>query len=171
MDSTAVTEELAKLRLENGELKRKLGAAGVPQIPLEPTTLPELLRQQDTVYGTCITSTSPKWVPAIAACGLDFVFIDTEHIPIDRATLSWMCNSYKLAGLPPLVRIPEPDPYQATMVIDGGACGVVAPYMETVEQVKALRGAVKLRPYKGQRLQVDSHHTIRHGAVAVFRCF
>ena len=38
------------------------------------------------------------------------------------------------------------------MAIDGGACGIVAPYMETVEQVKALRGAVKLRPYKGVRL-------------------
>ena len=53
----------------------------------------------------------------MASCGLDFVFIDTEHIPIDRATLSWMCNAYKLAGLPPPVRIPEPDPYVNMSVI------------------------------------------------------
>jgi 4-hydroxy-2-oxoheptanedioate aldolase len=39
------------------------------------------------------------------------------------------------------------------MVLDGGAAGVIAPYVETVEQVQALRGAVKLRPIKGQKLR------------------
>jgi len=88
----------------------------------------------------------------VAKLGLNFVFIDTEHIALDRAQLSWMCQTYRALGLPPLVRIPSPDPYQACMVLDGGAAGVVAPYVETVEQVRALRGAVKLRPLKGARL-------------------
>ena len=56
-------------------------------------------------------------------------------------------------GLPPIVRIPSPDPYEASKVLDAGAAGVMAPYIETVEQVKALRGAVKLRPIKGERLK------------------
>ncbi len=55
-------------------------------------------------------------------------------------------------GLPPLVRIPLPDPFAATQVLDGGAAGIIAPYVETPEQVQALSGAVKLRPIKGQRL-------------------
>lgn len=38
------------------------------------------------------------------------------------------------------------------MVLDGGAGGVIAPYVETVAQAQALRGAVKLRPIKGERL-------------------
>jgi 4-hydroxy-2-oxoheptanedioate aldolase len=38
------------------------------------------------------------------------------------------------------------------MVLDGGAAGVVAPYVETARQVQALRGAVRFRPIKGQRL-------------------
>jgi 2-keto-3-deoxy-L-rhamnonate aldolase RhmA len=50
------------------------------------------------------------------------------------------------------VRIPSPDPYEVCKVLDGGAGGVVAPYVETVEQVEALVGAVKLRPLKGKRL-------------------
>jgi 4-hydroxy-2-oxoheptanedioate aldolase len=90
----------------------------------------------------------------VAQTGVDFVFIDTEHVAIDRATLSWMCQTYRALGLPALVRIPAPDPYQACMALDGGACGVVAPYVETVEQVQALRGAVKFRPLKGERLAV-----------------
>jgi len=52
----------------------------------------------------------------------------------------------------PLVRIPAPDPFAATQVLDGGAGGVMVPYVETAEQVRALSGAVKLRPVKGQRL-------------------
>ena len=38
------------------------------------------------------------------------------------------------------------------MVLDGGAGGIIAPYVETVAQAQALRGAVKLRPIKGERL-------------------
>ncbi len=104
------------------------------------------------MFGTLLVSTSPRWPDVVRGAGLDFVFIDTEHIAIDRTTLSWMCQTYSALGLAPLVRIPAPDPYQATMVLDGGAAGVIAPYVETPAQVRALRGAVKLRPIKGQRL-------------------
>ena len=38
--------------------------------------------------------------------GCDFVFIDTEHIPIDREKLSWMCRAYAAMGMPPIVRVP-----------------------------------------------------------------
>jgi len=115
--------------------------------------LAQALRHDRPVFGTLIVSPSPRWPEVVRGCGLDFVFIDTEHIALDRAELSWMCQTYAALGLPPLVRIPAPDPYAATMVLDGGAAGVIAPYVESVEQVQALRGAVKLRPIKGQRLQ------------------
>jgi 4-hydroxy-2-oxoheptanedioate aldolase len=119
--------------------------------------LKQALRAGRRVYGTCIASPSPSWAPMIAACGLDFVFIDTEHIPIDRSDLSWMCRTYGAMGLPPVVRIPKPDAHAACMALDGGAVGVVAPYMETLEEVHALRGAVKYRPLKGARLERALH--------------
>lgn len=110
------------------------------------------LRSGRRVFGTLIVSDSPRWPDTVAQIGLDFVFIDTEHIALDRKALSWMCQTYRALGLPPLVRIPAPDPYQACMALDGGASGIVAPYVETVEQVEALVGAVKFRPIKGARL-------------------
>lgn len=110
------------------------------------------LRSGKKVYGTAVVSPSPRWPKMIAGTGLDFVFIDIEHIPIDREKLSWMCLAYDLVGLAPIVRIPEPNPDLATAVLDGGACGIIAPYLETVEQIRKLRGAVKLRPLKGKRL-------------------
>jgi 4-hydroxy-2-oxoheptanedioate aldolase len=113
----------------------------------------ENLRLGRHVFGTLIVSPSPRWPEAVRGCGLDFVFIDTEHIALDRAQLSWMCQTYAALGLAPVVRIPAPDPYAATMALDGGAAGIIAPYVEHAEQVRALRGAVKLRPIKGQILQ------------------
>lgn len=111
------------------------------------------LKEGKRIYGTMIVSPSPRWLDIISGIGLDFVFIDTEHITIDRHQLSWMCHGYSGKGLLPIVRIPAPDPYQACMVLDGGARGIVAPYVETAEQVQQLRGAVKTRPLKGKKLQ------------------
>lgn len=105
------------------------------------------------VYGTLIVSSSPKWLKYIDKTGLDFVFIDTEHAAISRETLSWMCYAYGARNLAAVVRIPSPDPFEATQVLDGGAAGILAPYIESVEQVRALVGAVKLKPVKGRKLQ------------------
>ena len=55
-------------------------------------------------------------------------------------------------GIPPVVRVPEPEPFRCCCYIDGGAQGIVAPYVETVDQILNLIGAVKLRPLKGGRL-------------------
>jgi 4-hydroxy-2-oxoheptanedioate aldolase len=111
------------------------------------------LKKGKRLYGTAILSASPLWPLAVKKTGVDFVFIDTEHIPIDRTTLAQMCQVYKGYGLHPLVRIPTPDPQEVYKVLDGGASGILAPYIESPEQVRELVGAVKLRPLKGERLK------------------
>ena len=110
------------------------------------------LRDGRRVYGTLVVSTSPKWPGVVRATGADFVFIDTEHIPIDRSTLAWMCRTYAAMALAPIVRIPSPSPADACKVLDGGASGIIAPYVESAEQVRRLVGATKLRPLKGKLL-------------------
>lgn len=119
--------------------------------------LAQALKKGDYVYGTAILSTSSLWPKIVASLDLDMVFIDTEHTPLNRETVSWMCHTYNALNLAPIVRIPSPDPYQASMVLDGGATGVIAPYVETAEQVRQLVGAVKHKPVKGDKLQ----HLIR----------
>ena len=113
----------------------------------------DALRSGRNVFATCVVSTSPQWVTFLPKSGIDFVFIDTEHTPIGRESLSWMCRAYAAAGLPPVVRIPSPDPFEATKVLDGGARGVIAPYIESSQQVRELVGAARYRPLKGKRLQ------------------
>jgi 4-hydroxy-2-oxoheptanedioate aldolase len=115
-------------------------------------SLRQKLKNGQNVYGTCITSTAPMWPKAVKQIGLDFVFLDTEHIPLDRSELAKLCQQFRAYGITPIVRIPSPDPYLACQAIDGGAIGVVAPYLESVDQVQALIGATKYRPLKGEKL-------------------
>src|SRR5439155_9637741 len=90
--------------------------------------------------------------PALAKqTGIDFVFVDTEHVPLDRQTLSYLCQTYQALGLPPVVRIPCNDPFEACKALDASAGGIIGPYLETADQVRDLVGAVKGRPLEGSR--------------------
>src|SRR5438874_5732347 len=98
---------------------------------MDANSLRQALHSGKRVYGTLVASPSPRWPQNMRGMGLDFVFIDTEHIALDREKLSWMCQLYEAIGMVPIVRVSSPDPYAVSMVLDGGARGVVAPYIET----------------------------------------
>ncbi len=117
------------------------------------TQFSQRLASGERVYGTAIVSPSPLWPKVVKSCGLDFVFLDTEHIPLGRETLASMCQAYRALEIAPIVRIPNPDPYEASKAMDAGAVGIVAPYLESPEQIRDLVGATKYRPLKGKRLQ------------------
>jgi 2-keto-3-deoxy-L-rhamnonate aldolase RhmA len=112
----------------------------------------QALHRGRRVFASAIVGTSPQWPALAKQTGIDFVFVDTEHVPLDRQTLSHLCQTYQALGLPPVVRIPCNDPFEACKALDAGAGGIIGPYLETADQVRALVGAVKLRPLKGRRL-------------------
>jgi 4-hydroxy-2-oxoheptanedioate aldolase len=117
-------------------------------------SLSKKMRAGDRVYGTHVASLgNPVAAKIQSDIGYDFVFICTEHMPVDRTEVSLLCQLYSRNGISPMVRIPSPDPYSAAMALDGGAEGIVVPYLETVEQAKAMIGAVKYRPLKGKKLE------------------
>jgi len=116
---------------------------------MKSAELCEALRSGKRVYGTLIVSSSPEWPQHVKHLDLDFVFIDTEHVAIGRETLAWICQAYQSLEITPLVRIPTSDPYLASIALDAGAGGIIAPYVEKPEQVQKLRGAIKYRPIKG----------------------
>jgi 4-hydroxy-2-oxoheptanedioate aldolase len=89
----------------------------------------------------------------MAACNFDFVFICNEHIPLDRTETSTLCQFWSGHDVAPIVRIPSPESYWATMALDAGAHGIVVPYVETVSEVERIVGAVKYRPIKGKFLR------------------
>ena len=117
---------------------------------MDGNQLKQKVKDGGVVYGTMLTtSTNPRWAKPITAFGLDYVIIDTEHAPQGRSAVAEFLTAFSLSGVVPIVRIPIPDAHYATMAIDAGAHGVLAPYCETVEEVKSIVAAVKWRPLKG----------------------
>ena len=51
------------------------------------------LHEGRRVFSSAMVSTSPLWPNLVKQAGVDFVFVDTEHTPIDRQTLSWRLKS------------------------------------------------------------------------------
>ena len=112
--------------------------------------LKERVKAGGIVYGTMLSnSRNPRWSIPMEAFGLDYVIIDTEHSPRGRSDVADFLAAVRNDGVVPIVRIPIPDPHYVTMALDAGAQGVLAPYCETVEEVKAVVSACKLRPLKG----------------------
>jgi 2-keto-3-deoxy-L-rhamnonate aldolase RhmA len=113
----------------------------------------EKLNNGERVYGSAFTSIAPSWALSLKKAALDFVFIDNEHISMNRADLARLCQLFKAYGITPVVRIPSPDAFLASQAIDAGAVGVIAPYLEHVSQIRDLVGAVKFKPLKGEKLE------------------
>ena len=107
------------------------------------------------VYGIAVEGYGqPRWPSFFANINtIDYVFMDSEHSPNNRETIAWAAQCYAAYGIAPLLRIPDISPSQAAMGMDAGAHGIIVPYIETVEQAKAMVGAVKYRPLKGVALE------------------
>jgi 4-hydroxy-2-oxoheptanedioate aldolase len=89
----------------------------------------------------------------LGSAPLDFVFFCNEHMPMDRSETSVLCQHFGSMGISPIVRIPSPDTTEAAKALDAGAEGIVVPYIETVEEVRKMVGAVHYRPIKGRQLR------------------
>ena len=109
------------------------------------------LKSGGRVFGTMISiARNPKWIPILDSVGLDYVVIDTEHNYRSRGELGDFLMMMNTTGVVPIVRVPVPDAHYVTMAMDAGAQGVLAPYCETVDQVKEVVAAAKWRPLKGE---------------------
>ena len=109
------------------------------------------LKDGGRVFGTMISiARNPKWIPILDNVGLDYVVIDTEHNYRSRGELGDFLIMMNTGGVVPIVRIPIPDAHYVTMAMDAGAQGVLAPYCETVDQVREVVAAAKWRPLKGE---------------------
>ena len=47
---------------------------------------------------------APLWSKAARNAALDFVFLDTEHVPLERMEIAGLCQLYSSMGIAPVVR-------------------------------------------------------------------
>ena len=114
----------------------------------------KVLRSGGKVFGTCLEGVgNQRQLYYLQKTGVDFVFIDNEHNPLDRNQTSSACYFFTNAGIAPFVRIPRPDANLAAGIVDSGGCGVIAPYVENEDEAWDIVAAVKYRPLKGKALK------------------
>lgn len=111
----------------------------------------EVLEQDAPVFGIFTADFSLTNARALATSGLDFIFIDMEHSPLDFTTLrSFLLGMTDKAAIArtgstqmattPLVRIPSYGSVNPQALVkqalDAGAYGIVFPFIETKEQAE-----------------------------------
>jgi 2-keto-3-deoxy-L-rhamnonate aldolase RhmA len=104
------------------------------------------LRAREVLVGTFIKSRDPAIVEVLGGVGFDFVILDAEHAPFDRADVALMAMASRAARLPLLVRVPVADGGWIATVLDAGAAGVMVPQVSGAKMAQTLVRAIRYGP-------------------------
>ena len=121
----------------------------------------EMLKEGKKVVGTFCLSNSRASVEVIAACGMDYVLIDTEHFMTNPETIEQMITAAESAGIVPFVRVQE-NVNLIDRCVSAGARGVMVPMVNTKEEAQAAVDTIKYAPI-GKR-GVCNPRAITYGA-------
>ncbi len=71
--------------------------------------------------------------------GYDWVAVDMEHGSVSAHQLPDLFRAIELGGSLPLVRLNESTPKECKIALDAGAGGVIAPMIETADQLEIIK--------------------------------
>lgn len=97
-------------------------------------SLRERMLRGNILAGTFLKTPVPELVEVLAMSGLDFIALDAEHSPIDRARADACLAVARALGFPVLVRVPDGTQAEILKVMDSGAIGVIVPHVATPEK-------------------------------------
>jgi len=101
-------------------------------------------------FGVLQSMPSPQLAQTLAAAGLDWLFIDMEHGPIDFADAHALIAATQGTACAPMVRVPIDNLAAARPVLDAGAYGLIIPMVCTGEQAQAAQDYLRYPP-EGRR--------------------
>ncbi len=98
------------------------------------------------LLGTFLKTPHPILVEILGRAGFDFLVIDAEHGPFDRASIDTLMIAGRAAGLPLLVRMPARGADWIGFSLDAGAAGIMVPHVRSVAEAEDLVRACRYRP-------------------------
>jgi len=118
-----------------------------------------MLRQGKPAYGTMIQEVrSPAVGQIMALAGCDFLFFDMEHGPLTLETIADMVRVTRLAGITPLVRVPDAEYHLLCRPLDLGAQGIMVPRIESRADVERIMECTLYPPLGRRGCSVDKGH-------------
>ncbi len=121
---------------------------------MDAVALKERLEGGGMVFGCMISAMgTTRFQMALAGSTLDFAIIDTEHGSRDRKEILELTTMLRAVNIAPLVRVPVPMAHWVAMAKDAGAAGVLVPYCEDLDEIRACVATGKYHPMKGEYLR------------------
>jgi 4-hydroxy-2-oxoheptanedioate aldolase len=92
----------------------------------------------------------PGLVEIAIEAGFDYLIIDLEHLTHNHEKIAEACAFGRREGFPVLIRPPSAEFTPVRLALDLGPCGLLIPYVESVETLNEVRDAVYMKP-RGRR--------------------
>lgn len=89
---------------------------------------------------------SPEVAKILAAAGFHWAFLDTEHGGFGIETIQDLCRVSTMAGLSPIVRVPDLQYHLVARALDCGAEGIIFPRVESPELLRKAVSWTKFPP-------------------------
>jgi 2-keto-3-deoxy-L-rhamnonate aldolase RhmA len=113
---------------------------------MRENTLKQKLVDGQAVVGTTLAFPCPELVEACGLLGFDFVFIDGEHDGTDPIECGSLVRAADAVGVQSVVRVPRNDPQTILGYLETGALSIIAPHVNTADEVLAGIQAVRYPP-------------------------
>lgn len=136
-------------------------------ISSQPLTLANSVRERlprnEVPYTLSVKLIRSVELPTTAkTAGFDGILIDMEHSSFGLDTTGQLCTAALYAGIAPIVRAPSKDPRYVSRILDGGALGVIVPFIRSVQDAKDVVAAEKFQPI-GSRSSANGLVSAGHG--------
>lgn len=122
------------------------------------------IRQGGIALGAPVGFADPAVVELIGLAGFDAAFIDMEHTCFELGLIESMVRACELAGVTPVVRVPDNNPKTILRLLDAGVQGIQVPHIGGVADAEAAVRAVRYPPL-GDRGMAGGSRAARYGTV------
>jgi 2-keto-3-deoxy-L-rhamnonate aldolase RhmA len=127
----------------------------------KPSDFRSRLLGGESLLGTFIKTPATHPVEILGGVGLDFVVVDQEHGPLDRAMVDALVLAGQAAGTAVVVRVPGSEARDILPPLDCGAQGVLVPHVDS--SAKAGDVVAEARYRGGRRGFSNSSRAGRYG--------
>lgn len=110
----------------------------------------ERLLKGEKLIGFEVDFAEPCISEMVAACGFDFIWVDTEHQAQDYETVLNQIIACKAGGAASIVRVPQNEPFLAKRVLEMGPDGIIFPNVNSAAELQKAMDAC-LYPPLGKR--------------------
>ncbi len=122
------------------------------------------LLRREPLLGTLVKLPAAAVVEILGLSGLDFIILDTEHAPLDRAAVDHLLLAAIAVDLPVIVRLSSGAAAEAQQALDSGSVGILIPH---VASAAGAIGAVSIARYAAGRGYSNSPRAGGYGTIPV----